>query len=72
MNIYAKQGDKVVFLNRNGYSHQPVDAVKAGLIEGAEYTVESVEVGGWMSHVTLSEFPEHSFNTVMFEDVEGP
>jgi hypothetical protein len=70
MNIYAKKGDKVKFLNKNGHDHQPPNAVKAGLIEGEFYTVKSVDVGGYSSTVLLEEFPLLWFNTVMFDDVE--
>lgn len=70
MNIYAKKGDKVMFLNRNGYPNDPKHAVIVGVVEGNEYTVKSVEVGGWCSYVTLEEFPNEEFNTVMFADVK--
>lgn len=70
MNIYAKKGDKVRFLNKNGYDWEPKNAIDKGLVKGGIYTVQSVEVGGWMSYVTLKEFPLRSYNTVMFEDVK--
>lgn len=30
------------------------------------YEVESIEIGGYISHVTLKEFPDQKFNTVHF------
>lgn len=71
MNIYAKEGDKVVFLNENGYDHEPEYARECGLVEGETYTVECTEVGGWRTEVYLQEFPGKSFNSVMFRDAEG-
>lgn len=70
MNIYAKNGDKVVFLNRNGYDRDPKNACERGLVEGGVYTVEQTEVGGWHTNVYLKEFPEHRFNSVMFRDAD--
>jgi hypothetical protein len=70
MNIYAKNGDKVRFINKNGYDGQPDAARKAGLVEGSIYTVKEVDIGCSHSYVYLKEFPgTQSFNTVMFEDV---
>lgn len=68
MNIYAKQGDKVVFLNRNGHEWQRIDAAECGLIEGGVYTVDRVDVKSFSSTAYLTEVPEHGFNTVMFRD----
>jgi len=68
MNIYAEKGAKLVFLNRNGRDHESAEARKHGLTEGAIYTVERTEVGGWYTDVYLQEFPDKSFNSVMFAD----
>jgi len=68
MNIYAKKGHKVVFTNTdNGFE---LDKAKARefLKTGETYTIESTDVGGWITYVTLIEFPDQTFNSVMFED----
>ncbi len=36
------------------------------LTEGQVYEVESLNVGGWISYITLKEFPDQRFNTVHF------
>lgn len=41
------------------------------LTEGQVYEVESVHVGGWISHITLKEFPGQRFNTVHFDRCAG-
>lgn len=71
MNIYARSGDKVVFLNRNGFDSEPKRARECGLVEGEAYTVERTEVGGWHTTVYLQEYPKCGFNSVMFGDWAG-
>lgn len=46
-----------------------VKAAKENLELGSIYEVEEVVVGGWYSYYILKEFPDHKFNTVMFEKV---
>ena len=36
------------------------------LTEGEVYEVESLNVGGWISHIVLKEIPGQRFNTVHF------
>lgn len=69
MNIYAKNGDKVRFLNRNGRDMERAEAAKI-LKEGGVYTVERTSVGQSCSSVYLQEIPGRGFNTVMFEGVD--
>ncbi len=72
MNLEAKKGDKVVFLNENGHDWQPKEArEKHGLVEGNVYTVAKMEVHNFSSDVWLEEVPGIAFNTVMFEDEGG-
>jgi hypothetical protein len=71
VNIYAKPGAKIVFTSTGGRTSDVPDAIKVGLIAGAIYTVQSIEVQNWASAVTLEEFPGHDFNTVMFQDEGG-
>lgn len=66
----APHGRKVRFLNKNGWSHDPVNARKY-MEEGQILTVEEVYVGSSSSTVSFVEIPGKEFNTVMFEDLEG-
>lgn len=72
MNIYAKEGDKVkpIFKDgriQNGYDYQKVEA-QMYLKEGQVYIVDYTIVENWSSDVCLKEFPGQLFNTVHFED----
>ncbi len=70
MDIYARAGTKVRFTpGGSGYETQN-KAAREVLELNAIYTVSHTEVGGWMSYVTLQEFPKQSFNTVLFENVD--
>jgi len=40
------------------------------LTVGEKYTVIDVEVHSWHTLVTLKEFPNEQFNSVLFEEVE--
>lgn len=70
MNIYAKEGHKVVaeYLDW-GYDS---DAEKANkfLVKGQVYTVEYTDVYSCNTNVYLKEFPNIYFNSVHFEDYE--
>ncbi|MEF3312576.1 hypothetical protein PV433_27170 [Paenibacillus sp. GYB004] len=68
MNIHAKNGDLVVYLDKNGHDWEPVEAREKGLVEGMVYTVERTEVGGGHTDVYLREFPGQAFNSVLFRD----
>lgn len=70
MDIYSKKGSKVVFINKGGRDGDKEEASKI-LKEGETYTVKRTEVHGFISYVTLEEFPNEEFNTVMFEDYKG-
>jgi hypothetical protein len=67
MNIYAKKGDKVRFLNENGREAERAYAAEI-LKEGKAYTIDHTDVYGWHTDVYLQEVPGKSFNSVMFED----
>lgn len=70
MNIYAKEDDKVIYLDKHGYSADTINARKEGLVKGEIYTVSHVDVHQSCSDVYLKEFPKRSFNTVMFADLK--
>lgn len=67
MDIYAQEGDKVIFLGKHGRDEELAYALRK-LEAGKEYTVDHTDVHSWCSYVYLKELPEESFNTVMFED----
>lgn len=70
MNIYAKEGHKVVTEHLDwGYN---LDSEKANkfLVKGQVYTIEYTDVHSWNTDVYLKEFPNISFNSVHFEDYE--
>jgi hypothetical protein len=74
MNIYAKEGDKVIVTEEgigNGYDGDKRHAEKY-LEVGNIYTIDSIEVSGWSTVVNLKEFPEQCFNSVHFEDYKEP
>ena len=64
---WAHKGDKVRFLNRNGYDHQ-LNEARALFKPGAILTVESVNVSSWTSYYQFRDV-KGRFNTVMFEPV---
>ena len=67
MNIYAKNGDKVVFTGEGGCDSDN-NFARLHLEIGKEYEVERTEVGGWHTNVYLKGFGLSPFNSVMFED----
>jgi len=68
MDIYAKEGTIVKFINEGGYACERESAC-AVLDTDMEYVVEYIDVGGWSSDVYLKGFSQ-GFNTVMFEEVK--
>jgi hypothetical protein len=68
MNIYAEEGDCVVYLNKHGYQSSRDRANEIGLVEGGVYTVAYTDVSSSYTSVVLKEFPGESFNSVMFDD----
>lgn len=69
MNIYAKNGDKIVFSNPDaGYKPHQTTA-KEHLESGGIYTVEKTLVSNWHTDVYVKELPGIAFNSVLFEDM---
>jgi hypothetical protein len=65
---WPNPGDKMRFLNQNGYDYQRENARKAGFIEGEVYVVQSCDVGDFNHTIIFSGHPgEH--NGVMFENI---
>ena len=65
--FFAPAGTKVVYLDENGYDSDKEYAHRAGLQKGKMYTLSGMEIGGSHSTLWLEEFPDKSFNTVMFK-----
>jgi hypothetical protein len=61
-------GRKVIYLNENGYDIERQIASKH-FKENQVLTVSEIYVGRSSSTVEFVELPNHTFNTVMFEDV---
>jgi hypothetical protein len=73
MNIYAKNGDKVIVTEdtiHNGYDSDE-ELAKKHLKIGGIYTVESTVVENYSTTVYLKEFPTIDFNSVNFDDYEN-
>lgn len=68
MNIYARPGTKVVYLDKYGYDWQPIDARKNGFIKGEQYTISSIDVHSSSTTVYFYEI-KGGYNSVMFADV---
>ena len=66
----TKPGTKIVYANKNcGYDYDQESAAKY-LKLGRQYTLKSMSVGQSSSSLTLEEFPNVSFNLIMFDDVK--
>lgn len=72
MNLLSKKGEKVIFLDENGYDTQREYAKKRGLVKEETYTVNNTRIGRFDSTVNLVEFPDDWFNTVMFDNLNPP
>ena len=69
MNIWNDEERKVVCI-RNEDDPMMVRGETAPLLTvGAKYTVTRVYVGGWYTIVTLAEFPNKEFNSVLFREL---
>ena len=69
MNIYARDGDLIIFNHPNaGYDPDQKKARELLTIDSI-YTVERTEVDSWHTNVYLKEFPGEVFNSVLFDDV---
>ena len=70
MEIFTPKDKKVELKTFNaGYPSQ-AQLVKKHLEIGKQYTVEKTIVHDWSSEVYLKEFPDISFNTVFFKNVD--
>jgi len=70
MNIYAKEGDKVICSTFDaGYDADKIKA-EAHLVLNQVYTINCTVVHDWSTDVYLQEIPDVKFNSVFFEDVK--
>jgi len=67
LNIYSRAGDKLIYLDKNGYKGEQEEAIKL-LKKGEIYTVDHVDIFKYSSTVFLKEFPGTGFNMVMFRN----
>lgn len=68
MEINAKRGTKVKFLNVGGYSFHLRQARKF-MKKGDILTVEKTVIGSWHTDVYFKEYPNEAFNSVMFAEI---
>ncbi|OSA95739.1 UNVERIFIED_ORG: hypothetical protein B2H93_04775 [Clostridium botulinum] len=61
---------KIIYTGEGGYKLDREYADKV-LEVGKEYTLETVDVDSWNSDVYLKEFPNKTFNSVLFEGKDG-
>lgn len=67
MNIYSKEGSKLIYLGKNGEDYEREKA-NLFLKKGETYTVDRIDLHRSFSLVYLKEFPGMRFNTVMFRN----
>lgn len=67
MDIYTKAGSKIIFTGENGHDWEQEEARKI-LTIGSEYTLASSIVYPFSTSVTIEEFPDAIFNSVLFKN----
>ena len=70
MDIFNNTRRQVVCVENDMKSTFPGFANESLLTVGEKYTVIDVEVHSWHTLVTLLEFPNEQFNSVLFEEIE--
>lgn len=64
------ENERTVVCIANDERKMCVNSYTAPLLTvGEKYTVESVDVFGWYTLVTLKEFPNEQFNSVYFSEI---
>jgi len=71
MNIWAKSGDKVVYLDEGGYKCEKDYARANGFVKGQVYTVDHTVVHSSSTDVYFQGINGY-YNSVMFEDYVEP
>jgi hypothetical protein len=72
MNIYAKQGHKVIVTKEsiNNGNEPEAELANKYLKVGGKYTIQSTKVDGWHTVVYIQEIPNIGFNSVNFIDAQ--
>lgn len=68
MDIFNNKERKVKCVRK--YDTSPYGCDYEDLEIGKEYTVTNVDVYNWYTMITLAEFPNKRFNSVLFDEVE--
>lgn len=68
MNIFAGNGDTVVFSHPDYGTDYDKDLASRVLEIGKTYTVVRIDIYSSFSYMKLAEFPNLIFNPIMFED----
>lgn len=69
MNVRNHSRRKVVCTDK--YDTSPFGCDYELLEVGKEYTVTNVDMGGFVTMITLEEFPDKEFNSVLFGEIGG-
>lgn len=69
MDIFNSKERKVICTKK--YDTSPYSCPYELLEIGKEYTVTNVDVYYWYTYLTLKEFPDKRFNSVLFDEVGG-
>lgn len=70
MDIFNNTERQVVCIDNDVQSTFPGFENESLLTVGEKYTVIDVEVHSWHTLVTLREFPDKQFNSVLFEEID--
>ena len=67
--LHCERGCKIQAVNLDAGMEDDSKQAHELLVEGQIYEVESLNIGGWISHIRLKEFPGKRFNTVHFQRI---
>lgn len=70
MDIFNNAKRQVVCVDNDVGSTFPGFEHERLLTVGEKYTVIDVEVHSWHTLITLNEFPDKQFNSVLFEEID--
>lgn len=70
MDIFNNNKRKIICVNNNDSDACGFNGTGYLLTVGTEYTLVDTEVHGWHTRVTLEEFPDTQFNSVLFEEID--
>ncbi len=70
MDIFNSRERQIVCVENNIQSTFPGYEDQHELTIGDMYTVIDVEIHSWHTLITLKEFPDKQFNSVLFEEID--